>query len=41
MIGPKIDLKQMQHLKFKETSGHFNPYPGLNFGGQDRGEAHI
>lgn len=41
MKGPKIDLKQMQDLKFKETSGHFNPYQGLNFGGQAGDEIHI
>ena len=33
MTGPKTDLKQMQDLKFKVTSGHFNPYQGLNFEG--------
>ena len=41
MKGPKIDLKQMQDLKSKETSGHFNPYQGLNFGGQAGDEIHI
>lgn len=41
MTSPKIDLKQMQDLKFKETSGHFNPYQGLNFGGQAGDEIHI
>lgn len=30
---------EMQNLEFKETSGHFNPYQGLNFGGQARNEA--
>lgn len=41
MTGPKIDLKQMQDLKFKETSGHFNPNQGLNFEGQAGDEIHI
>lgn len=37
--GPKRDLKERQDLKSKETSGCFNPYQGLNVGGQARGEA--
>lgn len=41
LTRPKIDLKQRQDLKFEETSGRFNPYQGLNFGGQARDEAHI